>query len=87
MAASRETQQQLADMAKDARVEVQRLRKACMDFADEHGLTFKWDDTYGSREQTYHGKGAPFIDSYGWEASDADDVLDQGKWTSSSEGC
>lgn len=88
--ATQETQQQLADMVRDARAQVKALRKACMDFADAHGLAFVWDTTYGAREQTYHGRGAKnerWSDSgCSWESSE-EEYLSDGKWTSSSEDC
>lgn len=52
-----------------------KLLKEAQAFADLHGLTFRWDEDYGSYKQWYVGKGTPTY-------------TDQGKWTSSSDqGC
>ena len=63
---------------------VQEEAKAeAMALADEHGLTFEWDSTYGSHEQTYVGKG----DRPDWNSSDCYNEGESIGWTSSSMGC
>jgi hypothetical protein len=66
----KEKNEHLAKIVSEARAKLQEA----MDFADANGLIFRWDDEYGSRKQTYVGKGAlvPARES---------------GWTSSSDGC
>ena len=87
--ADRERVAELAEMVKAAKAAQTEALKACVAFADAHGLEFEWDTEYGSAMQTYIGKGAE-----GWEDSncygDSDrgaDLGGQGRWVSSSDGC
>jgi len=59
--------------------------KQAQDYADEHGLSFKWDSTYGNRNQEYLGRGFRY-DFYRFD-NDDEKILSEGKWVSSSDGC
>jgi hypothetical protein len=83
---SRDTQAQLARMVAEAKAQL----AACKAFADDNGLSFRWSEEYGSREQTYHGAGSSKRDD--WEDSDcswesSEEVYTLGTWTSSSDKC
>jgi hypothetical protein len=84
----------LAEMVADAKAEHKRILGKAIAYADEHGLEFEWDDTYGSTYQTYHGKGSEYFTDRreDWESSYGDDsgrdtYGGEGRWTSSSDYC
>lgn len=79
-------QEKLATLAKFVQIAREALDNA-QKFADEHALSFNWDDSYGSSKQTYLGRGMKNPD---WQDSGCewdDSRLTEGKWTSSSDGC
>lgn len=83
----KEATKELAKIVSEAKKHREKSLKKAVALADKHGLTFVWDDTYGSRQQEYLGKGS--VDQeYDYDTDeDKEVVLEEGKWTSSSEGC
>lgn len=83
-----EAQTKLAELVSAFKQERNRVRKEAMAIADEFGLVFCWDDTYGASEQTYYGKGST-RDGDDWQDSGCfePDVRDEGEWKSSSDDC
>jgi threonine dehydratase len=82
-----EAVKELAKIVADARKQLDDAKKAAIKLADEFGLTFVWDKTYGNQEQEYLGKGT-LQHEYNYQTKKYEEVLlDKGKWTSSSEGC
>ncbi len=78
--------QKLEEIAKLLSAARQALTDA-QAIADEHALSFKWSDDYGSEKQTYCGKGTE-IEEYDWEKNrDVKRILTEGEWDSSSKHC
>lgn len=72
---------ELAKIVKEAQDNHKAALEKAIALADQYGLCFTWDYTYGSRQQEYLGKGCEYFD---WNSKQ---ILTEGKWTSSSDGC
>lgn len=88
--ATKEQQQELAEIVARGR---QALKDAVA-FADEHGLAFRWDESYGSAQQEYVGKGFvnpdyanPSEDDWVPSGYDETGARERGGWVSSSDHC
>lgn len=78
-----EATKKLASIVKNAKKAHDKAKNEAMNLADQFGLTFIWDDTYGSREQEYLGKGST---KENWDCT-KDEILEEGEWVSSSDNC
>lgn len=78
---------ELAEIVENAKQNHQRELEKAKALADQFGLTFVWNDTYGSQEQEYLGKGSE-KDKFNYNTRQYEKVeVTQGEWVSSSDNC
>lgn len=72
----------LAKMVSDFQTLRRETLKKCIDFANEHQLSFHWDSTYGSHQQEYFPKGHEEYEQFAGDYAYED--TGEGVWVHSS---